>query len=158
MILVPSHIVPGAKIFGVAEAPGENEEVQRTPLVGAAGHVLNGMLSESGLNRHDISFANVLGFRPPGNELTNFVEDRKRNAQQRGMIAYGDKFMLPWCVEHIQNLYREIEEVQPCGRAGSGPTFGQESRAGAAGGTTAFGDAPAHGCLARTGDAHEGDQ
>lgn len=113
MILVPSHIVPGAKIFGVAEAPGENEEVQRTPLVGAAGHVLNGMLSESGLNRHDISFTNVLGFRPPGNELTNFVEDRKRNAQQRGMIAYGDKFMLPWCVEHIQNLYREIEEAQP---------------------------------------------
>lgn len=109
MIYVPSAIVPGSKIFAVAEAPGENEEIQRMPLVGSSGHVLNGMLSEAGLNRYDMSVGNVLRFRPPGNILENFVETRKRNAQQRGMIPYANRFVLPWVKEHVESLYADLD-------------------------------------------------
>lgn len=113
MIYVPSIIVPGSRIFGVAEAPGENEEIYKKPLVGSAGHILNGMLSEAGLNRQDLSLGNVLRFRPAGNVLENFVETRKRLAQQKSMLPYGDRYVLPWCKEHIESLYAEIESVQP---------------------------------------------
>ena len=52
----------------VGEAPGENEDVQGEPFVGAAGKLLDNMLKALGVSRSKgVYIANVLKCRPPGN-------------------------------------------------------------------------------------------
>lgn len=52
----------------VGEAPGENEDRQGLPFVGAAGQLLDNMLRAAGLSRDsNVYIANVLKCRPPGN-------------------------------------------------------------------------------------------
>ncbi len=52
----------------VGEAPGENEDLQGEPFVGAAGKLLDNMLKALHLNRHErVYIANVLKCRPPSN-------------------------------------------------------------------------------------------
>src|SRR5688572_17353973 len=58
---------PAADLMFVGEAPGFNEDQQGEPFVGAAGQLLNRLLSEIGLAREDVYIANVIKCRPPGN-------------------------------------------------------------------------------------------
>lgn len=52
----------------VGEAPGENEDLQGEPFVGAAGKLLDNMLKALGLDRQrKVYIANVLKCRPPAN-------------------------------------------------------------------------------------------
>jgi DNA polymerase len=52
----------------VGEAPGEHEDIQGEPFVGAAGKLLDNMLKAMGCSReHNVYIANVLKCRPPGN-------------------------------------------------------------------------------------------
>ncbi len=51
----------------VGEAPGAEEDKQGVPFVGAAGQLLNNLLSKLGLRREEVYIANVLKSRPPGN-------------------------------------------------------------------------------------------
>ncbi len=57
----------GARVMFVGEGPGRNEDLQGLPFVGAAGQLLNRLLSEIGLERSDAYIANVVKCRPPGN-------------------------------------------------------------------------------------------
>ena len=64
--------VPGtgpatARLMAVGEAPGEREDQQGRPFVGAAGQLLTRLLEGIGLSRQDIFITNVLKSRPPGN-------------------------------------------------------------------------------------------
>ena len=56
-----------AQVMFVGEGPGKNEDLQGLPFVGAAGQLLNRLLSEIGLERSDTYIANVVKCRPPGN-------------------------------------------------------------------------------------------
>ena len=56
-----------ADLMFVGEAPGFHEDQQGKPFVGAAGKLLDNLLSEIGLAREDVFIANVLKSRPPGN-------------------------------------------------------------------------------------------
>ena len=58
---------PTARLMFVGEAPGKNEDLQGEPFVGAAGHLLDELLSEIDVLRADVYIANVLKCRPPGN-------------------------------------------------------------------------------------------
>jgi DNA polymerase len=58
-------MMPRAIIIG--EAPGVNEDRERTPFIGASGRVLNGLLHGIGLRREDCYITNVIKFRPPDN-------------------------------------------------------------------------------------------
>jgi uracil-DNA glycosylase len=51
----------------VGEAPGFNEDRQGEPFVGAAGKLLDTLLSRIGLSRADVYITNVLKCRPPMN-------------------------------------------------------------------------------------------
>ena len=51
----------------VGEAPGQNEDLQGEPFVGAAGKLLDQLLSGIGLERSDVFITNILKCRPPGN-------------------------------------------------------------------------------------------
>jgi DNA polymerase len=58
---------PGASLMLVGEAPGKNEDLEGEPFVGAAGQLLDELLSGIGVARQDVYIANVLKCRPPGN-------------------------------------------------------------------------------------------
>jgi uracil-DNA glycosylase len=73
--------VPGvgpatARIMIVGEAPGQNEDQQGEPFVGAAGKLLDQLLHGIGLSRADVFITNILKCRPPGNRdpLPNEVQ------------------------------------------------------------------------------------
>ncbi|MEQ1651929.1 MAG: uracil-DNA glycosylase, partial [Hyphomicrobium sp.] len=58
---------PEASIMLVGEAPGEEEDRQGLPFVGASGRLLNTMLKSVGLDRSSVYISNVIFWRPPGN-------------------------------------------------------------------------------------------
>jgi len=57
----------GAKLLFVGEAPGEQEDMQGLPFVGAAGKLLDEYLAFIGLEEKDYYIANILKCRPPKN-------------------------------------------------------------------------------------------
>lgn len=58
---------PNARLVLVGEAPGKNEDLEGEPFVGAAGRLLDELMSGIGIDRSDAYIANVLKCRPPGN-------------------------------------------------------------------------------------------
>jgi uracil-DNA glycosylase len=67
-----THLVFGegsaqARLMFVGEAPGAEEDLEGRPFVGAAGQLLDKMLTNLGLRREEVYIANVVKSRPPGN-------------------------------------------------------------------------------------------
>ena len=56
-----------ADVMFVGEGPGEQEDLQGEPFVGAAGHLLDDMMSIIDLNRENSYIANIVKCRPPHN-------------------------------------------------------------------------------------------
>jgi len=66
------HAVPGeglgsAKVLFVGEAPGEQEDLQGRPFVGAAGKLLTELLQSVNIRREDAYITNIVKCRPPNN-------------------------------------------------------------------------------------------
>jgi DNA polymerase len=79
LALTRTQTVPGVgnlegAVAFVGEAPGRDEDLQGAPFVGAAGHLLNGMMHAVGLRRTDVYILNVLKCRPPGNRTPSVHE------------------------------------------------------------------------------------
>ena len=58
---------PNANLMFIGEAPGFHEDRQGEPFVGAAGQLLNQLLSEIEISREAVYINNVILCRPPGN-------------------------------------------------------------------------------------------
>lgn len=58
---------PNAKILFIGEAPGQHEDEQGLPFVGASGKLLDKYLDAIGLSMEDAYIANILKCRPPNN-------------------------------------------------------------------------------------------
>ncbi|NOK07063.1 uracil-DNA glycosylase [Myxococcus xanthus] len=58
---------PRAELVFVGEGPGEHEDLQGVPFVGAAGDLLTKMIGAMGYRRDDVYICNVVKCRPPGN-------------------------------------------------------------------------------------------
>ncbi len=58
---------PTARLVFVGEGPGESEDRQGIPFVGAAGQLLTKMISAMGFGRDDVYICNVVKCRPPNN-------------------------------------------------------------------------------------------
>ncbi|HTY07960.1 MAG TPA: uracil-DNA glycosylase [Candidatus Edwardsbacteria bacterium] len=58
---------PDAKIVFVGEAPGEEEDNQGRPFVGAAGQLLTKIIEAIKFRRDEVFICNILKCRPPGN-------------------------------------------------------------------------------------------
>jgi DNA polymerase len=58
---------PHGRVMLVGEAPGEDEDRQGKPFVGASGRLLDRMLAAIGLDRSQVYISNILPWRPPGN-------------------------------------------------------------------------------------------
>ncbi len=64
---VPGRGPATARVMAVGEAPGENEDRQGVPFVGAAGSLLTDLLREIGVPPEQLFITNVLKSRPPSN-------------------------------------------------------------------------------------------
>lgn len=73
-----------ADIMFIGEGPGEQEDIQGEPFVGAAGKLLDDMLSIIDLGRHNCYIANIVKCRPPKNR------DPKEEEQQA-------------CIDYLRN-------------------------------------------------------
>lgn len=82
---------PSADIMFVGEGPGEQEDLQGVPFVGAAGKLLDDMLSIIDIDRTKCYIANIVKCRPPRNRDPEEIE-------QEACINY---------------LFHQIELVQP---------------------------------------------
>ena len=89
---------PNADILFVGEAPGEQEDLQGVPVVGAAGKFLDDMLSIIDLNRENIYIANILKCRPPMNRdpspeeqdaCIGYLEEQIRLIQPKIIVCLG---------------------------------------------------------------------
>lgn len=64
---VPGYGPAEARIMAIGEAPGEKEDQQGRPFVGAAGKLLTELVESIGLTRRHIYITNTVRCRPPGN-------------------------------------------------------------------------------------------
>lgn len=64
---VPGEGPADAKIMFVGEGPGQNEDEQGRPFVGAAGKLLTALLESIGINRSEVFITNIVKCRPPNN-------------------------------------------------------------------------------------------
>jgi DNA polymerase len=53
----------------VGEAPGADEDAKGEPFVGAAGQLLNKIITACGMKREEVYICNIIKCRPPGNRL-----------------------------------------------------------------------------------------
>jgi len=58
---------PDADVMFIGEAPGQQEDLQGLPFVGAAGKNLDVLLHKIGLSINEVYIANILKYRPPNN-------------------------------------------------------------------------------------------
>jgi DNA polymerase len=56
-----------ADIVLIGEAPGEKEDIEGKPFVGASGKLLNTMFEAAGMVRSDVYITNIVKYRPPEN-------------------------------------------------------------------------------------------
>lgn len=91
-----NHVVFGigdktTDIMFVGEGPGEQEDLKGEPFVGAAGHLLDDMMSIIDLDRSNSYIANIVKCRPP----------RNRDPEEAEQDA---------CIEYLWN---QIELIRP---------------------------------------------
>ena len=64
---VPGEGSPDTEVVFVGEGPGQNEDQQGRPFVGAAGGLLTELIGSVGWKRDEVFITNVVKCRPPGN-------------------------------------------------------------------------------------------
>ena len=64
---VPGEGNSTPEIMLIGEAPGKNEDLQGKPFVGAAGKILDQLLSSIKLSRDQVFITNMIKCRPPNN-------------------------------------------------------------------------------------------
>ena len=110
--MVPGSGPTPCRIMIVGEAPGEQEVLKNEPFVGYAGAELSKMLQEAGISRAQCFITNVVKIRPPGNQVSSLVAEKKKEITNQH-INVRDKFVLPAVRDGMEILKREIELCQP---------------------------------------------
>lgn len=97
----------------VGEAWGEKEEELHVPFVGTSGWILDNMLSQVGLTRHDCYITNVFNLRPkPSNDVKNLCGSKTEGIANYPALQKG-KHVLRVYTSELERLYEEICKVNP---------------------------------------------
>ncbi len=76
-----------APVLFVGEGPGEQEDIQGMPFVGAAGQLLDTLLEALSLKPDEYYIANVVKCRPPNNRVPTDIEAEKCLPYLRNQVA-----------------------------------------------------------------------
>ncbi|MDY6965820.1 MAG: type-4 uracil-DNA glycosylase [Halobacteriota archaeon] len=106
-------------IVFIGEAPGRNEDLRGEPFVGAAGKILEELLTSIGLKREDVYIANILKCRPPDNRnpkkeeilaCTPYLDDQIRIIDP-GIIATLGNFASNYIMEEFSIPSESIGKI-----------------------------------------------
>lgn len=108
----PPTIKGDKTLLLLGEAPGEQEEKEGKPFVGASGELLNDLLLISGFKREEFHVTNVFSKRPPANDLKAWTctkTDLKKLGLTSSLPALSKRFLHP---DHEPELHRLREELR----------------------------------------------
>ncbi len=118
-----------AKIMFVGEAPGRNEAKTGRPFCGAAGKILDDLLTGVGINRAEVYVTNIIKDRPPQNRdplpeeiacYGPFLDRQIEIIEPRVIATLGrfsmryilEKFTAPEALKSISELHGKIFSAQ----------------------------------------------
>jgi uracil-DNA glycosylase len=101
-----------AQIMVIGETPDYDEDRLGRPFVGASGHELTKMLSDAGMRREDCYMTNAIKVHPPGNDLSLWISDKKKQPWDDAVFYLG-KWVKPFIVTDIAELFAEIDRINP---------------------------------------------
>ncbi|OJU88062.1 hypothetical protein BGO17_03750 [Candidatus Saccharibacteria bacterium 49-20] len=122
-----THLVMGtgnydADVVFIGEAPGEEEDLQGKPFVGAAGKFVNTVFGELGMNRDDFYITNIVKYRPPENrdpspeEIAEFaphLESELQIVKPRLLVTFGRISLGHFVPEgKIKTIHGQLQRVQ----------------------------------------------
>jgi len=90
-----------ANIMICGEAPGEQEDTQGIPFIGQSGQLLDKILGQAQLSKHECVLTNVAKIRPPGNQIGYYFENKAKTIPK------------PVLAEHIEMLRQDIISYKP---------------------------------------------
>ena len=107
-----------AKIMFIGEAPGKNEALTGRPFCGAAGKILDELLSSADIARNDIYITNIVKDRPPFNrdpepqEIEFYAPflDRQIEIIKREVIATLGRFSMNYIMKKLA-LEHELKSI-----------------------------------------------
>lgn len=102
-----------ADIVIVGEAPGEDEELEGRPFVGASGHLLTTMLREAGIDPRACYVTNVCKYRPPANKIETWLTDKKKTGKANEWEFKDERYYSEEISEGLGELRGEILGRQP---------------------------------------------
>jgi len=102
---------PSSQIWVIGEAPGSQEERLGLPFVGPSGLELEKMLGEAHLPPRQCFFDNVCRYRPPNNDISEWISTRK--TPPAGWKHFNGKWVHPYIFDGIQQLLTNIALHKP---------------------------------------------
>lgn len=111
-----------ARLFILAEAPGQYEEEAGLPLVGPTGKLTEKFAHEAGFALAEAFIVNVVRERPQtyylngkavNNDINQFITDKKKQALAQGFIQHNGLWVKPVVLEWLEQLEREITLINP---------------------------------------------
>ncbi|MDH5689544.1 MAG: type-4 uracil-DNA glycosylase [Candidatus Bathyarchaeota archaeon] len=127
---VPGEGSLDASLMFIGEAPGYWEDVKGRPFVGAAGKLLDELLSSIDLNRGDVYIGNIIKHRPPNNrdprrdevEACSAYLDRQIEIVEPSIILTLGRHSARYVLSKVNVKMKGITEVR--GRIYVGKPFG----------------------------------
>ena len=100
------------KLFILGEAYGATEEAEQTSFVGAAGHELNSLLNQAGIERSDCYVTNVFLLRPKDNKIENLCGPKSEAIEGYPIYNKG-KYIHKRYANELARLESELEDQNP---------------------------------------------
>jgi uracil-DNA glycosylase family 4 len=109
---VPGEGTASAIVMFVGEAPGEQEDLQGRPFVGAAGKLLTELLASVNMRREDVYITNIVKCRPPNNRPPRKDESTAcRPYLDRQIALLNPKVICPMGNSAIHAFLDSVESV-----------------------------------------------
>lgn len=90
-----------------------DEELAGQPFVGSSGQELDRQLREAGINRAECFVTNVCHYRPPSNEMSAWLTDKKTVGKKNGWEEINGRWAHPLVAEGRRELLRLIDQYKP---------------------------------------------
>jgi DNA polymerase len=108
---VPGEGSPDTEVVFVGEGPGEQEDRQGRPFVGASGGLLTELIESLGWRRRDVFITNVVKCRPPGNRDPEPDEIAACSGFLRRQLEVLDPAVVVTVGKHSLNAFRPGERI-----------------------------------------------
>ena len=108
---VPGEGDPETEVVFVGEGPGEHEDRQGRPFIGASGQFLTELIGSIGWQREDVFITNVVKCRPPGNRDPQPDEIAACSAFLRRQLEVLDPAVVVTAGKHSLASFRPGERI-----------------------------------------------